>query len=106
MSDSIFPKVLDSIGKVFSEALKGITDPFVRIAFALMVILNFIGFGMSFGMLIRGNSTLAFIALMVMILVDFIIVILLILKRTSKMADINAQAAAYNSIYQANAQMA
>lgn len=71
-----------------------------------MVILNLIGFGTTFGMLIRGNSTLAFVSLMVMILVDFIIVILLIMKRTSKMADINAQTAAFNSIYQANAKIA
>jgi heme/copper-type cytochrome/quinol oxidase subunit 4 len=107
MSDNISSKVLDEVGKVSSEALKGVTDPFIRIAFALMVILNLIGFGIAIGMLVLGhdNATYAFIACMVMILVDFIIVILLIMKRTSKIADMNAQTTALNSIYNANVQI-
>ena len=106
MSDNISSKVLDEVGKVSSEALKGVTDPFIRIAFALMVILNLIGFGIAIGMLVLGhNTTYAFIAGMVMILVDFIIVVLLIMKRTSKIADMNAQTTALNSIYNANVQI-
>lgn len=105
MSDNISSKVLDEVGKVSSEALKGVTDPFIRIAFALMVILNLIGFGIAIGMLVNNNATYAFVACMVMILVDFIIVILLIMKRTSKIADMNAQTTALNSIYNANVQI-
>lgn len=108
MSDNISSKVLDEVGKVSTEALKGVTDPFIRIAFALMVILNLIGFGTAIGMLVlaKDKATYAFIACMVMILVDFIIVVLLIMKRTSKIADMNAQTAALNSIYNANVQIA
>ena len=92
MSDNISSKVLDEVGKVSSEALKGVTDPFIRIAFALMLVLGH-------------NTTYAFIAGMVMILVDFIIVVLLIMKRTSKIADMNAQTTALNSIYNSNVQI-